>query len=85
MPPSCATRLKGFGGRSGPHAQKAPALTDNIRAMVDAADAGNRGVRDRALVLLGFAGAFRTSELVGLNVEDCAFFQRLPHGDIAEV
>src|SRR5215469_12799496 len=54
-------------------AQKAPALTDDIRAMVDATDAEIIGARDRALVLLGFAGAFRRSELVGLNVEDCAF------------
>jgi len=28
------------------------------------------GLRDRALLLLGFAGAFRRSELVALNVED---------------
>jgi integrase len=54
-------------------AQKAPALTDDIRAMVEATDAGMIGLRDRALILLGFAGAFRRSELVGLNVEDCAF------------
>ena len=54
-------------------AQKAPALTDDIRAMVDATDAGMIGARDRALILLGFAGAFRRSELVGLDVEDCAF------------
>jgi len=53
--------------------QKAPALTDDIRAMVDATDAGLIGARDRALILLGFAGAFRRSELVGLDVEDCAF------------
>jgi site-specific recombinase XerD len=53
--------------------QKAPTLTDDIRAMVEAADAGMIGARDRALVLLGFAGAFRRSELIGLNVEDCAF------------
>jgi site-specific recombinase XerD len=53
-------------------AQKTPALTDDIRAMVDAADAGLIGGRDRALILLGFAGAFRRSELVGLDVEDCA-------------
>ena len=31
------------------------------------------GVRDRALILLGFAGAFRRSELVALDIEDCAF------------
>lgn len=53
--------------------QKAPTLTDDIRAMVDATDAGIIGTRDRALILLGFAGAFRRSELVGLDVEDCAF------------
>ena len=53
--------------------QKAPALTDDIRAMVDRTDAGMIGARDRALILLGFAGAFRRSELVGLDVEDCAF------------
>ena len=53
--------------------QKAPTLTDDIRAMVDAADAGLIGARDRALKLLGFAGAFRRSELVALDIEDCAF------------
>jgi len=35
--------------------------------MVDATDAGLIGLRDRALILLGFAGAFRRSELVGLT------------------
>jgi len=53
--------------------QKAPALTDDIRAMVAATDDGLIGARDRALILLGFAGAFRRSELVALDVEDCAF------------
>jgi integrase len=50
--------------------QKTPALTDDIRAMVDAADTGLMGARDRALILVGFAGAFRRSELVGLDVDD---------------
>jgi len=53
--------------------QKAPTLTADIRAMVDATDAGLIGVRDRAMVLLGFAGAFRRSELVGLDINDCTF------------
>ena len=53
--------------------QKSPTLTDDIRGMVEAADAGLIGARDRALILLGFAGAFRRSELVALDVEDCAF------------
>jgi integrase len=54
-------------------AQKTAALTDDVRAMVEAADDGLIGARDRALVLLGFAGAFRRSELVALDVADCTF------------
>jgi integrase len=53
--------------------QKAPTLTEDIKAMVEATDAGLIGVRDRALVLLGFAGAFRRSELVAMELEDCTF------------
>jgi len=53
--------------------QKSPALTDDIRAMVEATGQGIIGTRDRALVLLGFAGAFRRSELVALDLDDCAF------------
>jgi integrase len=52
---------------------KAAALTDQIRTMVDAADDGTIGARDRALILLGFAGAFRRSELVALDIDDCVF------------
>jgi integrase len=53
--------------------QKAAALTQDICRMVAATDAGLIGLRDRALLLLGFGGAFRRSELVGLNAEDCGF------------
>lgn len=53
--------------------QKAPALTADIRAMVEATDAGLIGARDRAIVLLGFAGAFRRAEIVALDVSDLAF------------
>jgi integrase len=49
---------------------KAPVLTDDIRLMVSTLQDNLIGVRDRALLLLGFAGAFRRSELVGLDVED---------------
>jgi integrase len=50
--------------------QKTPALTDDLRRMVTNLPDNLLGVRDRALLLLGFAGAFRRSELVGLDVED---------------
>jgi integrase len=54
-------------------AQKAPTLTEDIRKMLEAADASLIGLRDRALILLGFAGAFRRSELTALAVDDCVF------------
>ena len=51
--------------------KKAPILEDNIKQMADAVEpATAKGLRDRAILLLGFAGAFRRSELVGLNVEN---------------
>ncbi len=49
---------------------KAPAITAEMRRMVDTLDDRLIGVRDRALLLLGFAGAFRRSELVGLDIKD---------------
>ena len=49
--------------------QVAPAEKEDVLAMV-AGLAGIKGVRDKALLLLGFAGAFRRSELVGLTVAD---------------
>lgn len=53
--------------------KKNPTLIDDIRAMVDTLDGRLIGIRDRALLLLGFAGAFRRSELAALNVEDVEF------------
>ncbi|HSH80015.1 MAG TPA: site-specific integrase [Herpetosiphonaceae bacterium] len=52
---------------------KAPTLTADIRAMVTALPSSSIGMRDRALLLLGFAGAFRRSELVALDVADLQF------------
>ena len=49
---------------------KEPLLTGDILNMLDALDDGLIGCRDRALLLVGFAGGFRRSELVGLDVED---------------
>jgi site-specific recombinase XerD len=52
---------------------KAAVLTKDLRAMLRTLPGGLLGVRDRALLLIGFAGAFRRSELVALEVEDCEF------------
>lgn len=54
-------------------AAKAPVLVPDLRTMVQAMPDTLLGVRDRALLLVGFAGAFRRSELVGLNCEDVEF------------
>lgn len=52
--------------------RKAPAVAAKVCAMVAHAPDSLSGLRDRALLLLGFAGAFRRSELVSLNVADLA-------------
>jgi site-specific recombinase XerD len=50
--------------------RKAPATAERIISMALAAGDDMKGLRDRALRLIGFAGAFRRSELVALNIED---------------
>ena len=56
-------------------AQVTPAVREDVLAMVRGLT-GFKGCRDRALLLLGFAGAFRRSELVGLDVGDLEFVDR---------
>jgi integrase len=51
--------------------RKAPLRSSDIRTLVATCDVSRLGgLRDRGLLVLGFAGAFRRSELVALNVED---------------
>jgi integrase len=50
--------------------QVAPILIEDLKAMVTPLGADLRGLRDRALLLVGFAGAFRRSELVAINCTD---------------
>jgi site-specific recombinase XerD len=56
-----------FGGARN---KKAPAIAAKMHSMVATAPDKLSGLRDRALLLLGFAGAFRRSELVALDVAD---------------
>jgi integrase len=53
--------------------QARPLLPGELRGIVGKLPAGPQGARDRALLLLGFAGAFRRSELAGLDVADLEF------------
>jgi site-specific recombinase XerD len=51
----------------------APAVVDELRAMVATLPRDTtRGLRDRAMLVVGFAGAFRRSELVELDLADVA-------------
>ena len=60
----------GIARRHGVPARRAAALTTaEIRKLSRACGTGLAGARDRALFLVGFAGALRRSELVGLDVE----------------
>lgn len=50
--------------------KKAPITLDDLRKIVNALPDTLAGKRDRAMLLIGFAGAFRRSELVALDVAD---------------
>ena len=52
---------------------KDPLLTADIRRIVESCPEGLPGLRDRALVLIGFAGAFRRSELAAIDVAGLSF------------
>ncbi|MDR3516555.1 MAG: tyrosine-type recombinase/integrase [Azospirillaceae bacterium] len=53
-----------------PPAQKDPVLGEDLLRMVETLGRDLRGLRDRAILLLGFAGGLRRSEIVGLDVDD---------------
>ncbi|MFO1362559.1 MAG: site-specific integrase [Burkholderiales bacterium] len=50
--------------------QAKPLTRKLLRTIVRGLESSSIGSRDRALLLIGYAGGFRRSELVGLNVED---------------
>jgi integrase len=50
-----------------------PITIPELRAMMEHIPDTIQGFRDRTLILIGFAGAFRRSELVSLDVEDLTF------------
>ena len=71
--------LQGIARRHGskPKRQAAPLLTADVLRVAAVCGGDRRGERDRALILLGFAGAFRRAELVMIRVADLCFG---PHG-----
>jgi site-specific recombinase XerD len=58
-------RIKGTAQR-----QATPLIKEDLFVVLEATGSGLKDIRDRALLLLGFAGGFRRSELIGLNCDD---------------
>jgi len=52
---------------------KSPILTDELRKMLSSLPDTLLGLRSKALLLIGFSGGFRRSELIGIQMEDLAF------------
>jgi integrase len=62
--------MKGIARNHGEPGRRAAALaTEEILRLCEVCDDSLPGLRDRALFLVGFAGAFRRSELVGLDAD----------------
>lgn len=70
--------MEGIARTLGKRQDQAPAFTvEELKQAIRRIDLEtSAGIRDRALLLLGFAGAFRRSELVALNVEQLEFTER---------
>ena len=72
--PAIRDTLKGIRRQHGAaQVGKTPTLIADVRKMVETLGEGPKAVRDRAMLLVGFAGAFRRSELVGLDLADLDF------------
>jgi len=61
---------------------KKPFLTSDLRRIIAELPQNLRGVRDRALLLAGFAGGFRRSELAALRAED---LETMPDGVVVRL
>ena len=67
--------MEGIKRTNGVRQKQAPAFKmKELKIVLQGIDtATNAGLRDKCLILLGFAGAYRRSELVSLNIEDVQF------------
>ncbi|WP_312420567.1 tyrosine-type recombinase/integrase, partial [Shinella sp.] len=65
-----ATVMAGIRNRhAAPPRQKEAILPEDLIAMLETLDRGSlRGIRDRAMLLIGFAGGLRRSEITGLDL-----------------
>jgi len=74
VPPAVRETLRGIARRHGAPQRRAAALaTPEIRRLVAACGGDLAGLRDRAMLLLGYAAALRRSELATVTIEDVRF------------
>lgn len=74
--------FKGLGRIRGKASRRVKALREHhIRKMLDRCDGTLIGLRDAAIIAIGFAGALRRSEICGLTVDDIEFIKPVKAGD----
>jgi site-specific recombinase XerD len=75
--PMITENLMGIKRKNGSHQKaKKPILINDLKSMIDVIDKEKnekRKLKNRALILVGFAGGFRRSELVEIKIEDIDF------------
>jgi len=76
--PSIIENIMGIKRRKGSIQKgKKPILINNLKQLINALDQYNnyeiKKLRDRSIILIGFAGGFRRNEIVSLNYEDLDF------------
>ena len=75
--PAIRETLRGIGRTHGSRGRRSAALTTaELKKFSHVCEAGLAGARDRALLLICFAGALRRSELVALDVERLTWSDR---------
>lgn len=81
--PAVLTTLKGIRRRCGKPFEKVKPITwSDLGKMVSQCDSTIIGIRDRAILLLGWASALRRSELVALDIGDLEFSE---HGIVLTI
>ena len=76
--PSIIENLMGIKRRKGVNQKgKKPLLINNLKKIINVIDEQQKGIikrfRDRSIILIGFSGGFRRSEIVGLDYDDLEF------------
>ena len=78
--PIIVENLMGIKRTNGPNQKgKKPLLINDLKLLIQAIDMSKekniRKIRDKALILIGFSGGFRRSELVDIEYEDVEFVE----------